>query len=99
MKKQELEALHRLEEELLSTEYEEELQSDELDILEETWQDFAEFPEGIYNTDDPDVDLDDYSEAVYQDNAPGPSSAVLVVLTVFLLLVVIFCLLKLLGVI
>ena len=99
MKKQELEALRRLEEELLSTEYEDQLQPDELDILEEAWQDFAEFPEDIYNTDDLDVDLDDYSEEVYQDNSPGPSSAVLVALTVLLLLVVIFCLLKLLGVI
>ena len=99
MKKQELEALRRLEEELLSTEYEEELQPDELDILDEAWQDFAEFPEGIYNTDDPDVDLDDYSEAVYQENARGPSSAALITLTILLLLVVIFCLLKLLGVI
>ena len=99
MKKQELEALRRLEEELLSTEYEDQLQPDELDILEEAWQDFAEFPEDIYNTDDLDVDLDDYSEEVYQDNSPGPSSAVLVALTVFLVLVVIFCLLKLLGVV
>lgn len=99
MKKQELEALRRLEEELLASEYEDEVQPDELDILEESWQDFAEFPEGIYNTDDLDVDLDDYSEEVYQDNSRGPSSALLVTLTVFLLLVVIFCLLKLLGVI
>jgi len=99
MKKQELEALRRLEEELLASEYTEEELVDDLDILEDTWQDFADFPESMYNTDDLDVDLEDYSEAVYQDSDQGISPAVLVALTVLLLLVVIFCLLKLLGVV
>lgn len=98
MRKQELDELRRLEEELMADEYMEEEPLDELDLLDDTWQEFMEVPISVYNTDDTDVDLESYSEEVQQAQDRRPSSGLLTVLILFLLLVVIFCLLKILGV-
>ena len=98
MRKQELDELRRLEEELMADEYMEEEPLDELDLLDDTWQEFMEVPISVYNTDDTDVDLESYSKEVYRTQNRRPSSGLLTVLIILLLLVVIFCLLKILGV-
>ena len=98
MRKQELDELRRLEEELMADEYTEEEPLDELDLLDDTWQEFMADPISVYNTDDTDVDLESYSEEVQQAQDRRPSSGLLTVLILFLLLVVIFCLLKIMGV-
>ena len=99
MRKQEQEELRRLEEELMATEYTEEDLMDEIEILDDTWLDFMDFPDCVYNSDDTDVDLETYSEEVHQGNNRGPSSALLVTLIIILSLVVVFSLLKILGVV
>ena len=97
MKKQELEELQRLEAELMATEYIEDELIDEIDLLEDTWQDLADLPVEAYNTDTVDVELDGFSEDVSQGK---PSRSVLPkVLIAILSCIVIFCALKLLGVV
>ena len=96
MKKQELEELRRLEEELMASEYAPE-DFDELDLLDDTWQEVADVSVSAYNSDDTDVDLDAYSQAL-SETAPK-RSALPVILIVLLSCVVLFCAMKLLGVV
>ena len=103
MKKQELEELRRLEEELMEIEYSDDdfidalEEIDEIDLLEDTWQEIGEIPVDIYNTDSVDVDMDDFSAEVQQ--APSHNQTLSVVLILILLGVVVFCAMKLLGVV
>lgn len=96
MKKQELEELRRLEEELMAEEYAPE-ELDEMDLMDETWQEIADIPVEAYNTDVSDVDPQVYMEALNQ--APPKRSAAPVVWIVLLSCLVIFCALKLLEVV
>ena len=96
MKKQELEELRRLEEELMANEYDPE-EFDELDLLDDTWQEVADIPVSAYNADATDVDLDAYSEAL-NSKAPRRSAAP-IVLIILLSFLVVFCAMKLLGVV
>ena len=97
MKKQELEELQRLEEALMATEFTEEDFPDELDLLDDTWQELTDIPYDIYNTDDTAVDLDALSQEVLQP--AQKSSAAPVVLIVLLSCIVVFCAMKILGVV
>ena len=97
MKKQELEELRRLEEELMAGEFPEEDIPDELDLLDDTWQTLADLTCDVYNTDDTTVDLDALSQEITQ---PAPkASAVPKLLILLLSCVVVFCALKILGVV
>jgi len=94
MNKQELEELRRLEEELLASDYTTEEAIDELDLLEDTWQEFTDFPPEVYN---PDAVSDRFREEVFAGNPkkrPLP-----VVLIILLSCVVVFCAMKILGVV
>ena len=97
MNKKEQEELRRLEEALMETDVFDEELIDEIDLLEDTWQDIADLSPDIYNADDSDVDLDDYSQTVQTANRQ-PASGILVALILILSAVVVFCLLKILGV-
>lgn len=99
MRKQEQEALRRLEQALLEAEQPGEVPEDELYALDDSWQELSETNYEIYNTDDTDVDMDDYSEEVYRGRSGSPLGALLMVLTMILLAVFILWLLKFLGVI
>ena len=96
MKKQELEELRRLEEELMADEYTPE-EMDEMDLLDETWQEITDIPVEAYNTDASDVDPEVYTQALEQ--VPPKRSVVPVLLIVLLSCLVIFCALKLLEVV
>ena len=96
MKKQEMEELRRLEEELLADVYDEAELEDELALLEDTWQEFADLPVDAYNSDQPDVDPKAFSEEVYRGKQKAPVFPL--VLIVLLICVVLFCILKLLEV-
>lgn len=98
MRKQEQENLRRLEEALMAAEPSKEVPEEELYMLEDSWQDLSDTDYEIYNTDDPDVDMTDYSEDVYRGRSRS-SLGVLLVVTLFLLAAVVLWLLKLLGVI
>ena len=77
MKKQEQEALERLEKALMEDPLYEEVpqEEDPLEWVEEFYEDVAEeTPPAdftVHNTDDVDVDLEDYSEEVYRAKRGG----------------------------
>ena len=100
MRKQQ-EELRRLEEALLAEEYtlpeEEELLMEEA-LLTDSWQEITDTDFDIYNTDDVDVDMDEYSGEVLRDRESGGFSAVLVAITLLLLAGTIVYLLKCMGV-
>ena len=97
MRKREAEELRRLEAALLENEYDEP-DFDPEPELPEFYRDLQ--PEfDAYNTDDTDLDMDDYSEDVF--DAPGRGNAISVLLTIatsLLLGSVVLLLLKYLGV-
>ena len=103
MKKQELEELRRLEEELMEIEYSDDdfidalEEIDEIDLLEDTWQEIGEIPVDVYNTDLVDVDMDDFSAEVQQGQSRGRGWPVVLIL--LLLGVVAFGAMKILGVV
>lgn len=96
MKKQELEALRRLEAALLEQPPEEAPADDEID---DTWVELAGSEYDVYNTDDADVDMETYSEEVHRGSQRTPFLSFLMVVSLLLLAVSIGILLKFLGVI
>ena len=90
MGKRQQEALHRLEEALLESEYE----NDTPDF----WASATAPDPEIYNTDDADVDLDAYSEEVLQGRKGNGLSVFLTMLSMVLLSAAILLFLKFLGV-
>lgn len=99
MRKQEQENLRRLEEALLEAEQPKDFPDEELYVLEDSWQEISDTDYEIYNTDDSDVDMDEYSEEVYRGRSGSSLWVLLMVLTMVLLAVFILWLLKFLGVI
>lgn len=96
MKKQELEALRRLEAALLEQPPEE---SPADDAIDDTWVELAGSEYDVYNTDDADVDMETYSEEVHRGSQRTPFLSFLMVVSLLLLAVSIGILLKFLGVI
>ena len=99
MRKKEMEALRQLEEALLAQEEPERIaDADETQFLDQTWQEVSDLEYDVYNTDDSDVDLDEYSDRVYRDSGSSPLGTVLMILFMVLLSGSILLLLKMLGV-
>ena len=98
MSKRQDEELRRLEEALLESEDTEDtedlLEPDEAET--EPWDDDMDYQ--VYNTDDTDVDLDEYSEDVYRERSGRGLSVLLTMLCMAALSVCILLLLKYLGV-
>ena len=97
MEKQELEELRRLEAELMESEYIEEDLTDEIGLVEDTWQELADFSLDAYNTDSLDVELEDFSREISQGKDKGPVFPTVLIL--LLLGVVVFCAMKIWGVV
>ena len=99
MRKQQQRELRRLEEALLETEYTQEAFPADTDEFELDWEDYDESESyDVYNTDDVDVDMDEYSEDVRRGKQGGGLGIVLTMLTMVLLSGCILLLLKYLGV-
>ena len=94
MGKREEKELHRLEEALL----EEESTQEAPDMPEPVWQQNDDLDYDIYNTDDTDVDLAEYSDTVYREHSGRGLAVLVTMLCMGLLSVFILILLKYLGV-
>ena len=92
MRKRQERELQRLEEALMEAEYAEK------DDLDEAWQQTRSPDYSIYNTDDADVDLDEYSQEVYEERSGHGLGVVATMLVMVLLSLCILLLLKLQGV-
>lgn len=98
MRKQEQEALRRLEAALLEREVPEEVSEENTDFLDDTWQELSVPQYDAYNTDNADVDLDVYSEDVRQGHRGSRALTFLMVVSLLLLVASVCILLKFLGV-
>lgn len=96
MSKRQDEELRRLEEALLESEDTEDTEWEPDETETEPWDDDMDYQ--VYNTDDTDVDLDAYSEDVYQEHSGRGLSVLLTMLCMAALSVCILLLLKYLGV-
>lgn len=94
--------LRRLEEALLEEEYPQEAFPADSDEMELDWEDYEDYGEyehyDVYNTDDVDVDMDAYSEAVHQGKHGSGLSVVITMVAMVALSAGILFLLKYLGV-
>ena len=72
--------------------------ADELDVLEDSWQDVSDTHYDIYNTDDTDVDMDVYSEDVHRGRQSSVLPTIATLLALAALSATILWLLKILGV-
>ena len=95
MRNRQQKELRRLEEALMEAEY---ADKDSLTQPEDTWQQTAGPDYSVYNTDDADVDLDAYSQEVYQERSGQGLSVVATMLVMVLLSLCILLFLKLQGV-
>lgn len=98
MRRREQEALRRLEAALMENEPEPAFPADGLESLDEFWQDTAGMDYDMYNTDDADVDLDDYSEEVHRGKSGNGLSVALTMVAMIALSASILLFLKILGV-
>ena len=98
MRKQQQRELRRLEEALMEAEYPQEAFPAEQE-MELDWDDYED-PESydVYNTDDVDVDLDEYSEDVHAGKSGSGVAIVVTMLCMVALSAGILFLLKYLGV-
>lgn len=108
MRKQEQEALRRLEAALMEQERPKEIPLEEDEAF---WQELnnidcdvdydidGDVDYDVYNTDDTDVDLDDYSEDVHRGSQSNSFVTVFMIFSLLLLAAAIFILLRFLGVI
>lgn len=100
MRKQELEALRRLEAALLEQQpKEEEIPVENEDFPDDTWLELVGSDYESYNTDTADVDLDVYSEDVHRGKTKHPFLSFLIVLCLLLLSASIWIFLRFLGVV
>lgn len=99
MRKQEQEALHRLESALLEPEEPQDLLIDDDEELESIWQERIANEYDAYNTDVTDVDLDEYSEDVLRGSRNNPFLPVVIILCLLLLAASLLILMRFLGVI
>lgn len=96
MGKREDAELRRLEEALLNDPVQQEIEIPELDFLPDDAD--ADLDYDIYNTDNADVDLEEYSQQVYRQERSGSGLFVLITMLCMILLSAgIFLLMKLLG--
>ena len=95
MRSRQQKELRRLEEALMEAEYEEENNFDE---PVKTWQQARKPDCHAYNTDEADVDLDEYSQEVYDEPAGRGLGVVATMLVMVLLSLCILLFLKLQGV-
>ena len=96
MSKRQDEELRRLEEALLESEDTEDTEWEPDEAETEPWDDDIDYQ--VYNTDDTDVDLDEYSEDVYRERSGRGLSVLLTMLCMAALSVCILLLLKYLEV-
>ena len=100
MRKQELEALRRLEAALLEQQpKEEEIPVENEDFPDDTWLELVGSDYESYNTDAADVDLDVYSEDVHRGKRSHPFLSFLIALSLLLLAASIWIFLRFLGVV
>ena len=99
MRKQEQEALRRLESALLEPEEPQDLLLEDDEELESIWQERIANEYDAYNTDVTDVDLDEYSEDVLRGNRNNPFLPVVIILCLLLLAASLLILMRFLGVI
>lgn len=95
MGKREDAELRRLEEALLEAEN---MKESSKATPEPVWQQDDDLDYDVYNTDDADVDMEEYSDAVYRERSGNGLSVLLTMLCMGLLSVFILILLKYLGV-
>ena len=95
MRKRDEKELRRLEQALLE---EEAMQEDSEYIPESDWQQDDDLDYEIYNTDDTDVDLAEYSEEVYRERSGNGVAVLVTMLCMVIICVLILVLLKYLGV-
>ena len=98
MRKQQQKELRRLEEALMKAEFPQEAFPADPE-MELEWDELeADQSYDVYNTDDVDVDLEEYSENVHEGRHSSGLGIVLTMLCMIALSVGILCLLKFLGV-
>ena len=98
MRRQQQKELRRLEEALMEVEYPQEAFSADPE-MELDWDEFEDSQYyDVYNTDDTDVDLEEYSEEVLQGKSSSGLGIVLTMLCMVALSACILYLLKVLGV-
>lgn len=98
MRKQEDEALRRLEAALMEPEYPEETPEDPLEELEQTWREISDVDYAVYNTDEADVDLEAYSQEVCRGRRSSLIPVLITILALGLLAAMLLWLLRCLGV-
>ena len=98
MRKSQQKELQRLEDALLEEIAEEDFSAFGPQSSGNTWQLFSDDEYTVYNTDESDVDIDRYSEEVFQEPAGRGLSVFLTMLLMFLLASGILVLLKIMGV-
>ena len=103
MRKQEQEALRRLEAALMEQEHTDQIPTEEYAHSEDIWQELSDTDYDVdyevYNTDAADVDLDEYSEEVHQGNHKNPFLTVALIFSLLLLVFSVLVLMNFLGVI
>ena len=90
--------LQRLEEALMETEWSEETTYAQPDTEDSTWGYTSASDYDIFNTDDTDVDLEEYSEQVHQGHGSSVLSVLLTMLSMVALSAFILLFLKITGV-
>ena len=90
--------LQRLEEALFEAEWSEEMTYTQPDTEDSTWGYTSAADYDIFNTDDADVDLEEYSEQVHQGSDSSALSVLLTMLSMVGLSAFILLLLKIAGV-
>ena len=99
MRKQQQRELQRLEEALMEADYNQEAFSADSDEFELDWEDYDESESyDVYNTDEVDVDMDEYSGDVHRGKQSSGLGVVLTMLAMVALSGCILFLLKYLGV-
>ena len=99
MRKQEQEALCRLEAALMEQTHADEIPVEETEEIDTIFQDWSDVDYEVYNTDDADVDMDEYSEDVHRGRHKNSFLPIAMVFSLLLLAASIFILLQFLGVI
>lgn len=97
MDKNQQRELQRLEDALMEVEYTD-LDFDDDELLDAAWPQVEDMDDSMYNTDDTDVDLDDYSEQVYSQRSGRGLSVAITMLAMVALSICIMLLLKITGV-
>ena len=99
MRKQEQETLRRLEAALMEQSHTDEIPVEETEDVDTILQDWSDVDYEVYNTDDTDVDMDEYSEDVHRGRHKNSLFPIAMIFSLLLLAASIFILLQFLGVI